>query len=470
MTAYRRSFVFCKEHEFGKGNQAKATKKATGTEYEYTADGRMATSNKEDTVTDWIQTPPGTYISFNMARSVSLVRSCGNKTWDEAAYGQFAGTFDISMPLDYNYPELLIAAFEGYAHNNDTETPTNGSVCQNQVGEGGERGSDSQHTHAFFKKNSSRVGSCCFRCKQLNEVAGGPENSDECIELYGCVINSVSLSMSASSSKISVSLGGVFADARILVDGLDATDYRCYTDEAIAQWACLVVDGEYMEVVDDMSVAAGNGAAMVYTTCSPFAREYYEGGSTYTFSARCYSNDPRRLQLRHLYGGYVGDLDPAFGTRKKFCPAAKGLSPARRIDIYSYDKSLVESELNGTLKDDMDIDGTESMVEKVKKAYVASDKGLHITLLDCVMKSMTFAKGNDSKLQDILTSSDCRYARFVVKNGYGGYYVDDTVNDTDSDDTDHKADTRNYCTMGSVHIVRSSLPRARANRNILSGR
>lgn len=360
MTAYRRSFVFCKEREFGKGHP-------TAGEFEESK---------------WIKSPPGAFISFNMGRNVQLIRSTGNKTWDEAAYGQFSGTFETSFPLDYRYPELLIMAFEGYEYDSQSKM------------------------HRFSKKNNRRIGSGCIRCKQLNEIAGGPENSDECIELRGVVIRSVSFSMSSSTSMVNVSINGAFASAGIMLDDLDRTDYEPFDDTNQVQWSCLTIDDEYMALVDSLSVNVGNSAAMQYSTCCPFAQEYFEGASSFTFSASCYSNNPDRFQLRPFAGG-----QKPTSKGNVYRPMTKGLKPAETVTILAY---------SGEGGCDNDTDAYTA----ITNAYENSASSMKIVLGDCVMKSMSYAKGDGGKLQDQLSSCECRTFDMFVKNDHGSSYLD----------------------------------------------
>lgn len=359
MTSIRQSFLFTLEDSFKGGK------------------GKMS----------WIAPPPGSYFSNTSSRQTSTIYSTGSKKWDVTAYGAFAGSWEWTFMLDYEYLEPLMLAFDsvdGNVYATEGDTAQGDSFGQNL----------GATTHTFAKGRVGRVPSFCIRRKILNRIAGGPDNSDELTELYGCVVQSISFARSATSSQYQVSMSGTYADERLVLGSLDATDYQPYTGRLVEYSCMLLGDTDestvetavYVANTDSISVSINNNTSMINNTCTPIPSQYYEGTNQFQISTSCYSNDPETYKLR-VYGG---GKKPAAGSY--YAPMTKGLQPLPKMFIASYD--------GGARTDNPD--------DSVCKVL--------FTVTDAVVKSMKWVNGDGSKLTDSLSSVDCRNITLTITN------------------------------------------------------
>ena len=315
----------------------------------------------------WRAPPPGTFVSFTHTRNVSKITTEGCKTFDTFSFGTVAGSWDWSFTFDYDYMDPMLLAFENYSYS--------GGV------------------HTFAKANHMRVPSFCIRIKVLNEMAGGPAGSDEVVEIRGCVCKNISFSMSAGSSVMQVSMSGIYMDEKMYKGDLTTTDYQEY-DGDLVEFSCLFVGdpecGNYVANTDSLTIGIDNSAAAVYSTCTPFASEYYEGVTQYTFGTSCYSNDPSHYKQRVYSGGYNNTF---------LYPQSKNLAPIPKLSVAAY--SLAMKDGYG---------------ETVEDCIEQSSKTAIFELTDVVIKSLAHQKGDGSKLQDQISSTDARRVRLMVKN------------------------------------------------------
>lgn len=324
----------------------------------------------------WFAPPPGFFCSYTADRSVTAVTAEGSKFVETYAYGAFSGSWDCQFYFDYQYIDIFRLAFESYS-------------CQSN--------GDGTYTHTFGKANNSRVPSFCIRGKILNRMAGGPAQSDEMTTLKGCIVQSVKFSMSAGSSQVNVTMSGKFADIECDYGNLATTDYKEYNGELV-EFSCMFIgtqmnDDTYVSMIDSLSVGVDNNADMLYTTCSAFGVDYYEGVSNFSFSASGYANDPERFKRRAFSGGQ---------TNTPTQPMAKGLRPCADIYLASYNESV---------RDDGYDDIGEAITESNRSAV------FHIE--DCVYKTAVWQKGDGSKLQDQISSAECRRITLQVKTSVG---------------------------------------------------
>ena len=384
MTAIRQSFLFELEDYFGKPN---------------------ATHH-------WIAPPPGSFINTTHNRGTTRVQSAGTKVWDTVAYGQLTGSWEWTFMLDYDYLEPLYFAFESLIEYECTGTAQNPTVTNNYT------------DHKYDKSNTGRVRSFTIRRKMLNRMAGGPENSDEMEEIYGCVVRNISFSKAAGDSQIQVRMTGFFVDEAMVLGRLDATDYQEY-DGHLAEYFCMFVGDNptdtlsqchYVANTESLEISIENGADPIYNTCSPFASAYYENITNYSFSTSCYSNNPNNYKLR-VYGGGrkvepVTDID---GTRYISRPMAKGLAPMKKIYLIAYDGSArsydTTSEGTTTHVEDTDITSADIIA-----AYNRSTKKICVDITDCVIKSLTWPKGDGSKITDNISSTECKRIKMTITN------------------------------------------------------
>lgn len=344
MSSIRMSCIWAFEDDFGKGRGA----------------------NEQ-----WRAPPPGTYVSSSHSRNVSKITAEGTKVFETFAFGTVAGSFEWSFVLDYDYLDPLLLVYEDY------------SVQQ----------SGGSYVHTFKKANNKRVPSFCIRRKILNRMAGGPDGSDEIVELRGCVAKSISFSMSAGGSQMTVTISGVYVDEKMYCGDLTTTDYQEYEGDLV-EFACLFVGdaecGNYVANTDSLSLSFDNSVSVVYSTCTPFGAEYSEGQTSYTFGTSCYSNNPSYYKRRVYSGGY---------RNTDLYPQSKNLAPVPLFTVAAY--SLAMKDGNG---------------DTVEEAIELSDKTAIFSIYDCVIKSLTWQKGDGSKLQDQISSTDCRYIDLTVKN------------------------------------------------------
>lgn len=358
MTGIRQSVVFCRERSYKAGKHD---------------DDR------------WIAPPPGTFISTTHNRQVSKIMTEGNKTFDTLAFGQVSGSFEWTFVMDYDYLEPFFLAFEDVSYDSTTKEYT------------------------FSKVNNKRLGSFCMRGKILNRMTGGTK--DETRELYGCVVRALRFSKTGGASQINVTLTGFYADESIVLDDLDATDYQPYNGQLV-EYSCMFIgdisDDNYVANTESISISIENSASTIYSVCSPISSEYHEGASAYTFGTTTYSNDPLKYKTRVYSGGY---------SNKPLRPMHKGLRPIPLINIASYNGELApvgtrydpDGVEDGDPKDDV-------LLDRFAAAYKESSKSARIVLDDTVIKSLTWQKGDGSKLQDQINSSEVRLISLVVKN------------------------------------------------------
>ena len=153
------------------------------------------------------------------------------------------------------------------------------------------------------------------------------------------MVKTARFSRSAGSSQISVTLSGFYCDEQMILSNLTSTDYQEYNGELI-EYSCLfagaISNDNYVANTESISLGIENSAAAIYTTCTPFAKDYAEGQTSFTFGTTCYSDDPERYKLR-LYGGGV---KPAFTKGKAISPLAKRMKPIPEMNIVSYTSEL----------------------------------------------------------------------------------------------------------------------------------
>ena len=332
----------------------------------------------------WIAPPPGSYFSSTANRQTSSIYTTGSKKWETTAYGAFSGTWDWTFMLDYFYLEPFLLAFDKvFIDNNITPKVWGDSSTYDDY-----KGS----TFKFMKGQTGRVPSFTVRRKILHRIAGG--ETDEMVELMGCVVSSISFSRSASTSQYQVQMSGTYATEKMTLGNLDETDYQPYEGElveyscvAVADSADSTIDGAtYIANTDSISISIQNNTNMVYNTCTPFATQYYEDRNQFQISTSCYSTDPEAYKTRMYSGGY---------DSSKRAPMSKGLKPMEKMFIISFNGEVDEN--------------------KVSDAYDNSECSICFEATKLVVKSMKWVNGDGSKLTDSLSSTDCKDIAFTVK-------------------------------------------------------
>lgn len=388
MTAIRKSIVFAPESLFGSGVPDTSVIPKSGNDFQY------------------YHFPPGTYISHTGARQASSVYTTGSKRRAGAVYGNFSGSWNISFPLDYGYLEPLEMMFE---YVDATDNAGTGDTFQPFTELGSTKPANT-YLHYFKKVNNNRVKSFVIREKILNHMAGGGEYSDEVTILKGCVAKSINASRSASGSQYNIEISGFYVDQETILGSLSATDYdQAATMDDTAQYSCMFMDGvadtDYVGDVDSHSFSIDNNANAVYNTCTPVAKQYYEGQTNYSWNAQTYSNDPaKKFKLRPNSGGYKGDDWPVLQ------PLGKGLKPMTYATWATYSTSCRD------LPADSQID---TFIEAIQN----SDKSFVVCAKNSTVKSMTWQKGDGSKMMDSLSSVECDEIRIRVVNGQSALWA-----------------------------------------------
>ena len=393
MTSVRMSFVFAPEREFRGG---------------------------KDEGDKWIVPPSGSYFSSTGTRQTSAIYTTGSKKWETTAYGIYSGTWDWTFMLDYHYLEPLMLAFDTVNGKKWVEDPSYESFKSDD------------HTFVFKKGRIGRVPSFTVRRKILHTVAGG--DTDELVELYGCVVNTISFTRSASTSQYQVQMSGTYANEEMTLGDLGETDYLPYDGELVEYSCVSIADGaednfeqsKYVANTDSTSITLQNNTNMVYNTCTPFATQYYEDRNQFQITTTCYSTDPKAYKTRMYSGGY---------TNEKLRPMSKGLKPMEKMFISTFNEECVEFE------------GTTD--EKLHSAFNASTKSLLFEINKLVVKSMKWVNGDGSKLTDSLSSVDCRDITLSIKCGGGDstYLFKNTL---DESYTPKKEDTKGYEFKSSI--------------------
>lgn len=396
MTAIRKSVVFAPENGF--------------------ATGEPDTSQTNPS-RPYCQFPPGTFISHTGARQATSVYTTGSKRRAGTVYGNFSGTWNISFPFDYNYLEPLTMVFESV-----TTEYSNGGRFDPIYGESGLANIKPSGTrlHYFSKINNARVKSFVIREKILNVMAGGSDGSDEVTILKGCVAKSINVTRSASGSQMNIEMSGVYADQETKLGSLQTTDYDMSTSmDGISQYSCMFVDGiqdyDYVGDVDSHSFSIDNNASLVFNTCTPIAKQYYEGQTNYSWNAQTYSNDPtKKFQLRPNSGGKYIDIDGEGNKTLAMQPLGKGMGPMTYATWMTYSASRRDSIPAG-------ITPSSTYIEAVQE----SDCSFVACANNSTVKSMTWQKGDGSKMMDSLSSVECDEIMLRIVNGKESIWVNE---------------------------------------------
>lgn len=398
MTAIRKSIVFAPE----------APDTVTG--------GGFASGLPDTSITSeskpYCQFPPGTFFSHTGARQANSVYTTGSKRRAGAVYGNFSGTWNLSFPLDYNYLEPLAMIYEIQSAADDANDGFAPFAAIDDIKQGETAYPSNSTLRYFMKSNSDRVKSYVIREKILNHIAGGSVGSDEVTILKGCVAKSYNVTRSASGSQTNIEISGIYADQETKLGTLAATDYdMAQTMDGTAQYSCMFVDGiedsNYVGDVDSHSFSVDNNANLVYNTCTPIAKQYYEGQTNYSWNAQTYSNDPaKKFKLRPNSGGK---------DSSHMIPMGKNLGPMTYATWATYTASKRDQTPTGT------ITTNSSYVDAIR----ASDCSFVVCAKNSTVKSMTWQKGDGSKMMDSLSSVECDEIRLRIVNTNDDLWISD---------------------------------------------
>lgn len=315
----------------------------------------------------WIAPPVGSYFNFTHSRSVTPLSAAGTKTWEKAAYGALTGSWEWTFSMDYDYIEPLALVFEDHSYDASTKT------------------------HTFSKVNNGRIPSFTVRKKQLNRITDSGVK-DETVVLRGCVVRNMRISKNAGSSEMSATLTGFYASDTMTKGDLTSTDYKPY-DGNLVEYACLfagsIADNNYVANTESLNISIENNSAANMSTCSPFAGSYFEGPTTYSFGTTCYSNDPAKYKQRLYSGGQ---------TNTETSPKSKGMGPLSKMNIVSFNEEYRDRDAG------------------IATAVGKSTNHMVIGLEDVVFKSLTWQKGDGTKLMDQINGTNVRLITIEVKS------------------------------------------------------
>ena len=355
MSGIRQGFCFCRERTFRGGK------------------------DEEDF---WIAPPPGSFLSTTHNRTTNKLYTTGSKFYDTVAYGQVSGSWEWTFVFDYEYIEPFLLALES-------------AECTSYEDK-------AYADYTLTKSNNIRLPSFCIRRKILNDMTGRGGQDEETI-LYGCVVKALRFSKTSGGSQINVTMTGFYAYEETVLGDLVSTDYMSYTG-SLVEFSCMfissIANSNYVAHTESLTIGVENSAGAVTPVCTPFASTYYEGQTSITFGTTCYSNDPERYKMR-VYGGgerATGETIENNG-RTLYRPRSKGMKPIDKVLLASY---------NGTA------DGFDDDVATV---YGKSDRRICVILDDVVIKSLTWQKGDGSKLQDQINSTECRTFTLEIRSG-----------------------------------------------------
>lgn len=430
MTGIRKSMVYAREKDYGKG--------IGPGEY-------------------WMPAPPGTFTSHSHNRSTNRIDAMGSRKYDTIAYGAESGEINWSFYLDYEYLDPLTLMFhtcdakttyEDKTYPNGEivyELATDEDVEKGNYEEGDKRdekgeivyetGSDGKPTSTPVKvnyktvtkdgttskvpaqdattqftmqiTNTGKVDSFVIRIVTMNVMAGG--TYDEILEVRGCVLEQLKLSQSAGSSQWGVTVKGFCAREVMWLGKLDHTDYEDKDITNLVEFACLF-DGDDMDAAPSKStyIANCNGLAVTFknnteafpVTCSPFFQTYIEGKTEYQFAASVYSTNPKLFKQRLFSGGRKPTSSDSTWTDDSggylTSPLCKGLSPKKGFKIVSYDLCCCDA-----AKDNISTD-------KLEEAIKMSTRRIEFDLTGAVIKTMSWQRGEAEKLIDSISTVECK--------------------------------------------------------------
>jgi hypothetical protein len=316
----------------------------------------------------WIAPPPSSYFDHTNKRQTTRLQSTGTKRFDTIAYGKLSGSWNWKFVLDYNYLEPLALMFDGF----DPEAAPTATTI----------GGQTVYQYVFNKRDYKRIPSFTVRRLQLNRMAGG--GPDEIETLTGCVCETVKFVRAAGTSQWQVTMSGFYSDESMELGQWDGTDYQEYQGNLV-EYACLFIENlqnaDYMANTESLEITISNSAEAIYNVCSPFAKQFSEGTTTYQYSVVAYSNIPANWQQRVFSGGIDNTA-----TR----PWAKGMAPIPTAHIISYNQELGEG------------------VSTWREAFNSSPNRMDFEMSQCVVSSLQWQSGEGERLRDSISSEECR--------------------------------------------------------------
>jgi hypothetical protein len=290
--------------------------------------------------------------------------------------------------LDYNYLEPLALVFEDW-NPNKTGAEWNPSVGNRGTLNGTPNTAENPdyYSYRFAKKDAGRIKSFKIRRIVLNKMTGGP--TDEMEILHGCVCKSITFARSAGSSQVQVTMSGFYASEEMTLGTFASTDYKAYEGNLV-EYSCLFMGSDYVANTESLTVSIDNSAEAIYNVCSPFAQQYTEGITDYTFSTTAYSNDPSHYKQRVYSGGQTVDPMPT-------SPMCKGMAPLDGMSIKSMNLSC---------------DNGDSWSTNWGNATMR----MEIDISKCVIRSLQWQSGDGSKLQDSISSAECQKIEFEFRS------------------------------------------------------
>lgn len=402
MTGIRKSFCFCRERDgFGTGiatSDAVSVYMIPHDKGSFTFNGQDPTVGKMTTHDVWLAPPPGSFFTHTHTREVQRIQTTGSKFWDTQAYGKVGGTWEWTFPLDYDYIEPLLFVFEDVVYY---------GVFRYLVGQ------TNTNVYSFRKANSRRVRSFTVRIVIDDQMIGSAGNEETILK--GCVVTEAQFSKSNSESPMKVSLKGFYAyDSLSYGSSIPKTVYKDMQTEGangLLEWAALYkgtfAGSKFMANTESVSITVGNSAAAVYSVCSPFASNYYEGLANVAFSASVWYTDPLQYRAVLMEEGESGH----------YSVKSKGVRPFDEISLLV--TNLEDLPFPGNYSDVPFSSSDPSpmynpQARKTSAAMYAQNNIIFwatayalFRLNRVAVKSYVAEKGDGSPLKDSLSGADC---------------------------------------------------------------
>lgn len=398
MTGIRKSMCFCRERDgFGTGihdREAGEFEVVQFAEYVPNSGPTEVRIARYMTYDHWIAPPPGSFFSHTHSRNVQRIQTTGSKFWDAQAYGQLQGTWEWTFPFSYDYVEPLLFVFEDLVYSTK-------DIDEEML---------EAMAYRFQKANNMRVPSFTVKIVTDHKMIG----STGCEELVlkGCVVQSFQISKSNTVSPINITMSGFYASEDLTYSAsvpktvyMDPVSRWARTAEWMGLYRETLGTAKYMANVESLTLQLSNSADRVFSVCSPFAANYYEGTTQISFTAGMWYTDP--MQYRTLLMAQNGNI---------FVPRAKGDCIVDEFDLVT--TTLQDLPVPGIFDDE-----AFSPTHKVAPKYVrnnverfvqesaldeTSDMFLYIRLMKAALKSYVADKGDGTALKDNMNSVDCQ--------------------------------------------------------------
>ena len=355
----------------------------------------------------WYTVPQGFYMSTGGSTQAQSLYGTGAKLRQNSIYGAFQGSWNASFVMDYDHLEFFSIIFDGEDETYNASTKPYGANTEVTV-----RGTTC-YDHKFMKLNNRRQQSYVIKERILNKIAGG--EYDETNTYKGVLARNLQLQRSTSGSQMACEMSGVYSDK--ITELSNTGDWGTFfttLDSPLTQYSCMYMGqnknpehADAIKQVDSHSIQIETSVSLVYSTCTPIAKDYFEDKTTFTWNASAYMNDPtKKFKLLSNSGG---TMDPHTSSAFKdpdghraLQPMGKNLAPLDWVNFITYTES--------------DRDDWEQVYNNETDAFNNSKNRIVVKAHNSTVKTTTTPKGDGSKLQDTLSSVECDSIEIVIRN------------------------------------------------------